>query len=161
MITATHCFNKYGDPTDSKFEQNHMTIYTMDSEIHSLIKPFPKLIYMNKDMIEPFENALIEIFNNNLCQEIKEWGGCFQIRCVRGYEELYNRLYAEGKHAEAMVYQSIHSWAVAFDINMSTNLLGQNPTINERIVAIFEYCGFDWGGVFNRKDGMHFQLSHI
>lgn len=54
---------------------------------------------------------------------------------------------------------SIHSWAVAFDINQKTNMPGAKGDMNPKIVAVFEKHGFTWGGRFKRSDPMHFQYA--
>ena len=144
MITPAKCTIVYGDP-NPEFERKYMGIYTVPDDIHEAIKPLPKRIYMNKDMMQPFENSLIDIFNNGLTEEIKEWGGCFMIRMMRGTN-----------------VPSIHSWGIAFDINVSTNQMMQTPTLSPELVKCFTDNGFDWGGYFSpRTDGMHFQLKDV
>ena len=55
---------------------------------------------------------------------------------------------------------SIHTFAVAFDVNPSENGRGNaNSALhkNRLFVAIFEVCGWHWGGDFKTPDAMHFQ----
>lgn len=56
---------------------------------------------------------------------------------------------------------SMHAWGIAFDINVATNGLGAQPTLDRRIVDILERWGFAWGGHWGRPDGMHFELARI
>jgi hypothetical protein len=53
---------------------------------------------------------------------------------------------------------SHHAWGAAVDINVSGNLFGRVPTMDQRIVAIFERWGFTWGGRWLVPDGMHFEF---
>jgi hypothetical protein len=55
----------------------------------------------------------------------------------------------------------LHSWGVAFDVNASWNGLGVEPKLSAGFVKCITDAGFDWGGTWKRKDGMHFQLSKI
>ena len=56
---------------------------------------------------------------------------------------------------------SLHSWGIAIDVNPKTNALGKTPTLSPAFVACFKETGFDWGGDWKRRDGMHFQLAQI
>jgi hypothetical protein len=160
MITGKTCISKYGNP-DPSFEKVWMEVFEVPEDLHTLIKPLPGKIYCNKDLIQPLFEAMLLIQARHLEASVLEWGGCFNIRVIRGYEQTYKDLIAQERWDEADKYLSIHSWAVAVDLNESTNKLGQPPTINPLLVSCFTEVGFDWGGNFTRKDGMHFQLSSI
>ncbi|MET0800660.1 MAG: M15 family metallopeptidase [Actinomycetota bacterium] len=54
---------------------------------------------------------------------------------------------------------SFHAYGAAVDINAPENPFGATPTMDPRIVAIFEDLGFNWGGDFLIPDGMHFEFG--
>ncbi|MGZ8630846.1 MAG: M15 family metallopeptidase [Actinomycetota bacterium] len=54
---------------------------------------------------------------------------------------------------------SFHAYGAAVDINAPENAFGATPTMDPRIVAIFEDLGFNWGGDFLIPDGMHFEYG--
>jgi len=54
---------------------------------------------------------------------------------------------------------SFHAYGAAVDINSPENASGAAPTMDDRIVAIFEAAGFNWGGDFLIPDGMHFEYG--
>lgn len=56
---------------------------------------------------------------------------------------------------------SNHAWGIAIDFNTHDNWLGEQPTMDRRIVEVFEKWGFEWGGHWSRPDGMHFELDRI
>jgi hypothetical protein len=56
---------------------------------------------------------------------------------------------------------SMHAWGIAFDINVSTNLLGAEPQLDPRVVQVMTEHGFSWGGDWRRPDGMHFELAWL
>ena len=76
--------------------------------------------------------------------ELKTWDGCFNIRKKRGLSSM-----------------SLHSWGLAVDVNAFENGLGQNPKLSKEFVECFTSSGFEWGGFWKKKDGMHFQLAKI
>lgn len=155
MITTKDCFAKYGDPKSQSF----MTVWDVPAELeHGLI---PKKLYCNKDMVGPLTAVFKSLIETGCINELKSWDGCFNVRVVRGYESIYNSLVSAGKQAEADDYLSIHSWAVVVDVNAAENGLGQIPKLSAAFVKCFTDAGFDWGGLFSRKDGMHFQLAKI
>jgi len=99
-------------------------------------------IYMNKEMVPAFTRALEHVLERGLAGELKTYDGCFYIRKVRG-----------GKGMSA------HSYGLALDINAAENGLGLEPKLTPALVACFTDAGFDWGGNFTRKDGMHFSFA--
>lgn len=142
MVTSTQCLKKWGDPAVVTNELKYMTVWDVPS--HLELGVIPKKLYCNKLMIEALIKAFTNIIDRKLIHELKTWDGCFNVRKKRGLKSL-----------------SLHSWGIAIDINASWNGLGQQPTISPELVKCFTDAGFDWGGEWKRKDGMHFQLKNI
>ncbi|MEO0900767.1 MAG: M15 family metallopeptidase [Bacteroidota bacterium] len=161
MITGLDCYNKYGDPNTVFDEGLYMVIHEFPEWVREHFPSIPRRIYCNQELIVPLIAALQYILEAGLQEEIKTWDGCFQVRPIRGYEKLVKELLAQGKIEEAMIYMSIHSWGVAFDINAAWNGLGKEPQMNLKLVECFEKAGFEWGGRWKRKDGMHYQLAYL
>lgn len=138
MVTSAQALKKYGDPT----LQKAMTLW--DVPTHLEIGVIPKRIYCNRDLVKPLEQALSNLINRNVVNELKTWDGCFNIRKKRGLSSM-----------------SLHSWGIAIDVNAAWNGLGKTPTLSREFVKCFTDAGFDWGGVWRRPDGMHFQLASI
>ena len=63
--------------------------------------------------------------------------------------------------------KELKTWDGCFNIrnkrglNAAWNVLGGQPTLSAGFVKCFTDAGFDWGGTWTRKDGMHFQLKKI
>lgn len=121
-----------------------MQLWDIPEDIKKAIPELPNRLYCNADLVAPFEKALRLVIERDLEDEIKTWDGCFNIRKKRGLKSW-----------------SLHSWAIAIDINASRNGLGQTPSMDRRLVQCFLDAGFDWGGEWTRPDGMHFQLAII
>lgn len=138
MIYPKDCLKKYGDPTLEK----NMTLWDIPSELE--IGAIPKKLYCNKDIIAPLSLAFKNLIDRGFVNELKTFDGCFNIRKQRGANS-----------------QSLHSWGVAIDVNAAWNGLGKEPTLSAGFVKCFTDAGFDWGGIWQRKDGMHFQLANI
>lgn len=62
---------------------------------------------------------------------------------------------------------SNHAFGTAFDINADQNPLGAQPALPNEDGCVFELVpiahqfGFYWGGHFQRRDGMHFEIAKI
>ena len=139
MIFPADCHKKYGTPTaDNKC----MTLWDVPEELE--IGVIPKRIYCNKDLVKPLTKAFKALIKTGCVNELKTWDGCFNIRKIRGGNQM-----------------SLHSWGVAIDVNAFENGLHQKPKLSPEFVKCFIDAGFDWGGNWSRKDGMHFQLAKL
>lgn len=139
MITSKMCYDKFSEP-GLPTEGKYMVVFDVPTELE--ISFIPKKIYCNKLLVEPLKAAFKNLIDRKFVSELKTWDGCYQVRKMRGLSS-----------------QSLHSWGLAVDLNQSTNQLGKEPTLSKGFVKCFTDAGFDWGGVWQRKDGMHFQLS--
>ena len=138
MITPKECLTKFGDPV----KESGMVVFMVPPELRE--GKIPMKIYCNKQMVEPLKAAFKNLIDRGFIDELKSWDGCFMIRKIRGG-----------------VNYSIHSWGLAVDVNAAENGLGVEPKLSEGFVKCFTDAGFDWGGLWERKDGMHFQLAKI
>lgn len=138
MVTSKQCFAKYGDPTLEK----SLVLWDVPTELE--LGVIPKKIYCNRDLIAPLARAFHNVIERGLISQLKTWNGCFNIRQKRGVTSM-----------------SLHSWAIAIDINAAWNRFGQKPTMSPELVACFTDAGFEWGGNWAKPDGMHFQLGAI
>ena len=138
MITAKDCLARYGDPSHEK----NMALWDVPAKLE--IGVIPKRVYCNKDLIDPLTQAFNNLIATGYVKELKTWDGCFNIRNVRGRTS-----------------PSLHSWGIAIDINAAWNQLGKKPAMTEGFIKCFTDAGFDWGGLWKRPDGMHFQLSKL
>ena len=138
MVTSAQALKKYGDPT----KESSMTLWDVPKELE--IGVLPKRLYCNKDMILPLTKAFKNLISTGCVKELKTWDGCFNIRKKRGLGSM-----------------SLHSWGIAIDVNAAWNGLNKEPQLSKEFVNCFTLAGFDWGGTWTRKDGMHFQLKSI
>ena len=136
MITPKMCISKYGAPE----KEFNMTLWDTPTELE--IGVIPKRLYCNKDTVKPLAEAFMNLIGRGFVNELKTFDGCFNIRKQRGASS-----------------QSLHSWGVAIDVNAAWNGLGKVPQLSPGFVKCFTDAGFDWGGLWKRLDGMHFQLS--
>lgn len=142
MVTSLQALKKYGQPNLLTTQSKHMVMW--DVPAHLEIGVIPKRIYTNTDMVKPLEQAFTNLIQRNHVKELKTWDGCFNIRKKRGLTSM-----------------SLHSWGIAIDVNAFENQLNQIPKLSSGFVKCFKDAGFDWGGDWQRLDGMHFQLSSI
>jgi hypothetical protein len=138
MVTSAQALKKYGNPE----LQFNMILWDVPTELE--IGVIPKKIYCNKDMVKPLSMALQSLIKSGYVKELKTWDGCFNIRKKRGLASM-----------------SLHSWGLAIDVNAFENGLNMQPKLSAGFIKCFTDAGFEWGGLWQRKDGMHFQLSKI
>ena len=158
MIRSIDAYKAFGKP-DVKFERKHMTVWDVPTELE--IGQVPKKLYCNKRMVEPLAKAFKNLIDRGFVSQLKTFDGCFNNRPMRGYEATYNRFANAGNDEKAAAYLSLHSWGLAIDVNAAWNGLGKEPTLKAGFVKCFTDAGFEWGGNWQRKDGMHFQLLSL
>lgn len=138
MVTSQQALKKYGDPT----KESNMIVWDIPTNLE--IGVIPKRLYCNKDIVTPLTQAFTNLISTGKVKELKTWDGCFNIRKKRGLSSM-----------------SLHSWGIAIDVNAAWNQLNMVPTLTPGFVKCFTDAGFEWGGTWTRKDGMHFQLAKI
>lgn len=139
-ISSASAIAKLGIPSTIN-EGKYMQILNVPADLQ--LGVFPPKIYCNKLIADKLIAAFTNIRDRKLEKHLKTYDGCYCLRKQRGSISAY----------------SMHSWGLAIDINASENGLGMEPKINKKLVECFTDAGFEWGGNWVRKDGMHFQLA--
>ena len=99
----------------------------------------------NRGIVPQLRGALGAIQQEGLSQliDLSQYGGCFVPKFLLH---------------DPTAGISHHTWGIAIDINVGTNVFGHTPHQDARIVAEFARWGFIWGGRFLVPDGMHFEF---
>ncbi len=79
-------------------------------------------------------------------------GGAIDLGNTNTYGGCFNARYSRDSG-----FLSRHAYAVALDMNTTTNCQGCTPRMNCDVVRIFRKHGFAWGGNWRHPDGMHFE----
>jgi len=103
--------------------------------------PF-KRMYVNKDLIPYLDKVFVNLIEKDLFKELKTFDGCWNIRPIRGTTDKW----------------SMHTFAVAIDVNASLNPLGGPVNFSPEFLQCWRDSGWTCGADFKRLDGMHFQL---
>ncbi|PVG82267.1 hypothetical protein DDE18_12275 [Nocardioides gansuensis] len=100
----------------------------------------------HKVMFPQLRAALLEIQQRGLADKIHpgEYAGCYYPRYIANTQRL-----------------SLHSFGIAFDINVPGNQRGTVGEIDRDVVAIFKRWGFGWGGDWSWTDPMHFEMNQL
>lgn len=136
ILTSKECFQRYGLAE----AESAMVLWDVPTELE--VGVIPKRIYCNRDMVKPLSQAFKNLITTGFVKELKTWDGCF---CIR--------------KKKAGTTMSLHSWGVAIDVNAAWNGFNKPPILSTGFVKCFTDAGFDWGGVWDVPDGMHFQLK--
>lgn len=136
ILTSKECFQRYGLAE----AESAMVLWDVPTELE--VGVIPKRIYCNRDMVKPLSQAFKNLITTGFVKELKTWDGCFNIR-----------------KKKAGTTMSLHSWGAAIDVNAAWNAFNKTPTLSAGFVKCFTDAGFDWGGVWDVPDGMHFQLK--
>ena len=136
MVTSQQCIDYYGSP-DVVFERKWMVLWVPPPTI----KAMPRRIYCHRVLMPLLAQAVEYIIERGLEEQVKTWDGCFNVRVKKGNNSSL----------------SLHSWGLAIDINAAWNGFGQKPTMGAELIACFIDAGFEWGGLWQKPDGMHFQ----
>jgi hypothetical protein len=112
------------------------------ANIQTRTVPLLGRVTCNKALFPMLIAALNDVANAGLGSLIHTNSGCYNPRTV-----------ARSPTAPP----SQHAYGAAVDINAPENPYGSTPTMDPRIVQIFQDHGFVWGGNFLIPDGMHFE----
>jgi hypothetical protein len=108
--------------------------------------PLLGTITCHKELIPMVRGALYEVVSSGLSSEVKVYSGCWAARTIS---------------RSPTAPPSTHAYGASIDINAPQNPYGTTPTMNRRIVRIFERWGFNWGGDFLIPDGHHFEFWRV
>jgi D-alanyl-D-alanine carboxypeptidase len=116
----------------------------VNENIQRRVLPVLGQVHCHRLVIPLLREVLSDLVRRGLGDLIREYAGCYSPR-------FNNR--------DPSTTLSHHSWGAAVDINVSTNRLGAEPTMDPRVVDTFERWGFTWGGRWLVPDGMHFEFQ--
>jgi hypothetical protein len=113
-------------------------------------EPVPILgdVTCHRVLLPQLRAALQEVVDSGLAGRVDpgDFGGCYAPRFIA-------RDPARGL--------SLHTWGIAFDLNVQGNLRGTVGDIDRRVVDILKRWGFAWGGDWRYTDPMHFELAAL
>lgn len=154
MVTSKQALKKYGDPRNPAVQSKWFEVWEVPADIRQAFAHvrftalgtigFPKRIFINKDFRPLLEKALRNVIDRGFAHELKSWDGVFVIRKKVSGNSM-----------------SLHSWAIACDVNAWENGYNVKPKLSKGFVKCFTDAGLEWGGFWAKPDGMHFQLRTI
>lgn len=108
--------------------------------------PIIGFVQCHRLTIPQLRRAMQEIEAAGLASSVTSYAGCYVPRFIE-------------RNPTRSV--SLHTWGIAFDINVATNQMGTRGDMDPRVVAIMERWGFRWGGHWSVPDPMHFELAAL
>lgn len=144
-IVLKQVFGEFAAQPDRR-DPAQLTIQPAWVHSHIATRSVPVLgeVTCNTAFFPALTRALREVEREQLGSLLQTYNGCWNPRTV-----------ARSPTAPP----SFHAYGAAIDINAAANAYGATPTMDERIVEIFERYGFMWGGDFLIPDGMHFEYG--
>jgi hypothetical protein len=117
----------------------------VEANIRTARVPILGKVRCHRVLLPLLRGALEELARRGLGHLVDpgDYGGCY-----------YPRFIARDPGATL----SRHSWGAAVDINVSQGLTGRKPSLDPRLVEVFEDWGFGWGGEWLIPDGAHFEF---
>jgi hypothetical protein len=113
------------------------------SNIESTSVPVLGRVTCNRGIVPQLRSAMQHVRAAGLGHAVTSYHGCFVPRYI-GWSDA-NML-------------SYHSWGIAFDVNLGSNLRGESPDQDPRLVRTLARWGFAWGGTWIVPDGSHFEF---
>lgn len=115
------------------------------------LPPYHRARWAVHEKVAPMLVRAFELIDAcGLLASLRSFDGCYALRQTRGGGSV-----------------STHAWGAAVDLNARWNPLGATPAPDGQpgsvlpIVGIMAACGFGWGGLWRRPDGMHFEPWRI
>ena len=115
-----------------------------DQHIRTETVPILGEVTCNVGLFPALKGALKALVRKGLDNLIHIYSGCYAARTVA---------------RSVTAPPSDHAYGAAIDIDAPTNGYGATPTMDPRVVKVFEHWGFNWGGDFLIPDGMHFEYG--
>lgn len=149
MNAQQQIIKKYGEP-GIVYEQKYCALWDVKTDFPELARAFPHSVETNKDFKAKLFIAFTNLKAAGLLCQIITFNGCLEQRKTRG------------SHID-----SLHSWALAWDLNSDTNQMQfhhepspfEHSTFTKSLVDIMLAAGLFWGGYYSERfDPMHFAL---
>jgi len=118
---------------DPAWEQEHLATREV---------PILGTVTCNQALFEPLVGALEQLAREGLDRLVHSYDGCYAARTIA---------------RTPTAPPSQHAYGAAIDINAGENPFGGEPSMDPRVVRVFERWNFVWGGEFLIPDGQHFE----
>ena len=136
----TEIFARFGDPGQPGWADENIVLFNLPFAV-KYESVLVRRSRCHRLMVPVFTAALGELKDRGLDEYVRTYGGIYAHRPVRGAQKM-----------------STHAWGISVDINPERNGLGSLGTQHPGVIAVLCRHGFQWGGLFSRKDPMHFQF---